>query len=95
MDYQKIKKNNKILCVNCQLEFDQESDYLAHYHSEIHRYNVKRKLVGLQPLSMNEYSLSIFFEEFRVSRRQKLQKLCHIRVLLLDMLQEVFEQWNI
>lgn len=73
MDYQKIKKNNKILCVNCQLEFDQESDYLAHYHSEIHRYNVKRKLVGLQPLSMNEYSLSIFLKnlEFQEDRSSK------------------------
>jgi len=44
-------KQTNYQCVNCQLSFAIESDYLAHYHSEIHRYNIKRKLIGLQPLS--------------------------------------------
>lgn len=44
-------------CVNCQLQFDLEEEYLAHYRSEHHRYNIKRKLIGLQPLSLNEYCL--------------------------------------
>lgn len=38
-------------CVNCQLNFESEEMYIHHYKSEHHRYNIKRKLIGLPPLS--------------------------------------------
>jgi pre-60S factor REI1 len=42
-------------CVNCQLHFTEETSYKEHYKSEHHRYNVKRKLIGLVPLSLHDY----------------------------------------
>jgi pre-60S factor REI1 len=42
-------------CVNCQLHFSDETHYKEHYKSEHHRYNVKRKLINLPPLSLNDY----------------------------------------
>jgi pre-60S factor REI1 len=44
-------------CVNCQLHFSAELEYKEHYKSEHHRYNVKRKLIGLPPLSFKDYIL--------------------------------------
>jgi pre-60S factor REI1 len=46
--------------VNCQLHFDQELGYKEHYKSEHHRYNVKRKLIALPPLSLQDYILRTF-----------------------------------
>ena len=46
-------------CVNCQLTFPHEEDYKQHYRSEHHRYNIKRKLIGLPPLSLNDYTIRI------------------------------------
>jgi hypothetical protein len=42
-------------CVNCQIHFDNDFDYKEHYKSEHHRYNVKRKLIGLAPLTVKDY----------------------------------------
>lgn len=50
-------KTNNYQCVNCQLHFEVEEEYITHYKSEHHRYNIKRKLIGLPPLSFEEYNL--------------------------------------
>ena len=54
-------------CVNCQIQFESEVDYKTHYKSEHHRYNVKRKLIGLAPLSIQDYYLRNypFYIEFQ------------------------------
>ena len=62
-------------CVNCQIHFDSEVDYKDHYKSEHHRYNVKRKLIGLAPLSVQDYylrnySLNIEFQAEMSSKSQ-------------------------
>ena len=48
-------------CVNCQLPFPNEILYKEHYKSEHHRYNVKRKLIGLPPLNLHDYQTRYFF----------------------------------
>jgi pre-60S factor REI1 len=50
-------KTNNYQCVNCQIHFDIEENYMIHYKSEHHRYNIKRKLIGLPPLTFEEYHL--------------------------------------
>jgi pre-60S factor REI1 len=52
--------NTAYSCVNCRLNFDEESNYKLHYKSEHHRYNVKRRLIGLMPLSYEEYIVRTF-----------------------------------
>ena len=71
-------------CVNCELEFGVEADYISHYRSEHHRYNIKRKLIDLPPLSLADYQLRKprFYSEFeddQTSRQSSHQELhCEI-----------------
>jgi pre-60S factor REI1 len=44
-------KASNYQCVNCQISFGIEGDYISHYKSEHHRYNIKRKLIGLPPVT--------------------------------------------
>lgn len=66
-------KTNHYQCVNCQLNFDVEANYISHYKSEHHRYNIKRKLIGLPPLSFEEYHLRKFkdYAEFEDEKTSK------------------------
>ena len=50
-------QEGNFICVNCQMHFSEEASYKSHYKSEHHRYNVKRKLISLPPLSLHEYTL--------------------------------------
>ena len=50
-------QEGNFICVNCQMHFSEEASYKNHYKSEHHRYNVKRKLISLPPLSLHEYTL--------------------------------------
>lgn len=45
-----------IFCTNCRIEFDNEDNYKAHYKSEFHEYNIKRRLASLSPITESEYN---------------------------------------
>ena len=38
-----------LYCPTCLLSFSDNAAYKEHYKSELHQYNVKRKMVGLPP----------------------------------------------
>ena len=59
-------KNSKYCCVNCEEDFEEEEAYIAHYRSEHHRYNIKRKLIGLPPLGLANFQLRTVFVIFRI-----------------------------
>lgn len=42
-------------CPTCMLSFPNEKDYRMHYKSDLHLYNVKRGLVGLKPVTIEEF----------------------------------------
>ena len=42
-------------CSNCHYNIENEAEYKEHYKSDFHRYNIKRKLVNLQPTSYETY----------------------------------------
>jgi hypothetical protein len=42
-------------CSTCMLSFGNEKEYKAHYRSELHMYNVKRGLVGLKCVSIEQF----------------------------------------
>lgn len=44
-------------CNTCGGEFTSSSLYRAHYRSDWHRYNIKLKLLGVEPISENEFLL--------------------------------------
>lgn len=46
-------------CVSCGLLFDTSAEQKAHFKSEFHRFNLKRKCVGLPPVSEEAYLASL------------------------------------
>ena len=45
------------LCVTCRHEIDSpENDYRLHYKTDFHRYNVKRRVAGLAPVTETEFA---------------------------------------
>ena len=46
-------------CVSCGLLFDTSSEQKIHFKSEFHRFNLKRKCVGLPPVSEEAYQASL------------------------------------
>lgn len=47
--------NHTFFCSNCQFNIEDEKSYKMHYKSDFHRYNIKRKLLALQPASYEQY----------------------------------------
>ena len=52
-------------CITCCVQFDNIEDYRAHFQSEWHCYNLKRKVAGLPPVT------KIDFEERKALAEQK------------------------
>lgn len=46
-------------CVSCGLLFDTSAEQKAHFKSDFHRFNLKRKCVGLPPVSEEAYLASL------------------------------------
>jgi hypothetical protein len=47
--------HNNFFCSNCQFNIEDEKQYKSHYKSDFHRYNIKRKLLNLQPATYEQY----------------------------------------
>ena len=43
-------------CSNCAVCFCTEEDYRQHYRSDFHRYNVKRRMVGLLCATLEQFN---------------------------------------
>lgn len=50
-------------CPTCFLSFPEEQTYKLHYKSDLHLYNVKRKLVGLKPATIEKFSTRTFYKK--------------------------------
>ena len=46
---------SNLFCSNCKIEIKNNEEMKGHYKSEFHRYNIKRQLVSLPPLSFDQY----------------------------------------
>ena len=42
-----------LFCPTCNITFETEEEFKLHYHSDLHHYNMKRKIVGLKPASLD------------------------------------------
>jgi len=57
---------NRFTCVSCKLLFPSHSDQVEHYKGEFHRFNLKRKVAELPPVTLEVYekkmqSTSLFY----------------------------------
>ncbi len=44
-----------LFCPTCNIGFEKEDSFKLHYHSDIHHYNMKRKIVGLRPATEEQF----------------------------------------
>ena len=44
-----------LLCTSCKIDVRGEDGLRTHYKSDFHRYNIKRNLVQLPPVSLEVY----------------------------------------
>jgi len=47
--------SKKIYCTSCEIYIEGQEEYKAHFQSDFHKYNSKRKLVSLAPISMADF----------------------------------------
>ena len=59
-------------CVSCEINFKTEKEHKEHYKSEVHRYNLKRKMVNLPPVSEERFLNSIAGKLSRAKKHQDL-----------------------
>ena len=58
-------------CLSCEMNFTTEQDHKIHYRSELHQYNLKRKMVNLPPISEDRFKKSLTGKLKRVQKYQK------------------------
>lgn len=46
-----------LYCPTCLLSFQDNETYKAHYKSDLHNYNMKRKLLNLRPANPEEFEI--------------------------------------
>ena len=51
-----FNKDTLLNCTNCGIALSSEEDYKMHYKSEFHRYNIKRKVLGLKPATQEQFA---------------------------------------
>ena len=44
-----------IFCATCEINFDNQESYKAHYQTDFHQYNLKRRILKLSPLELEVY----------------------------------------
>ena len=44
-----------LCCPTCNVNFEKDDQFKLHYHSDIHHYNMKRKIVGLKPATEEQF----------------------------------------
>ena len=49
-------------CISCRVLFESADYQREHYKTDWHRYNLKRKLVELQPVTEDEFKLKVAFQ---------------------------------
>jgi len=45
----------KLTCIACRLEFTSFENQRQHYHTDWHRYNLKRKVANLPPVTLQNF----------------------------------------
>lgn len=52
-------QNKDYFCSTCVLAFQDNDTYKIHYKSDLHRYNIKRKMVKLPPVTPQQFSTKL------------------------------------
>ncbi|KAI8394226.1 C2H2 type zinc-finger-domain-containing protein [Radiomyces spectabilis] len=68
-------------CISCQVAFQSADSQRLHYRSDWHRYNLKRKVANLPPISNEQFQLKVNAKqeaETRVTETQQFKGYCDV-----------------
>jgi len=57
-------------CNACKMRFSQPEEQRSHYHTDLHRFNLKRQVAGLPPLSPNSFARKVEDAKAQLSGNQ-------------------------
>lgn len=46
-------------CQTCHVVFAGQEDHIAHHKSDYHRFNLKRKMINLQPVTLDQFNVKV------------------------------------
>jgi hypothetical protein len=49
-------QTNELYCATCSQHYPNTDSYKQHYKSDFHRYNIKRKMVKLVPVTLEQFN---------------------------------------
>lgn len=70
-----------LYCPTCNLSFEKEDQFKLHYHSDIHSYNMKRKIVGLKPATDEQFQKQLQKMHQEKEKTEKKNKSYYCEVL--------------
>ena len=59
---------NIFTCVSCEVGFNNSDEQRAHYKSDWHRYNLKRKVADLPAVSAQDFNERVKLQQAQVNR---------------------------
>eukprot|EP01112_Ceratiomyxa_fruticulosa_P021569 TRINITY_DN7634_c0_g7_i1.p1 TRINITY_DN7634_c0_g7~~TRINITY_DN7634_c0_g7_i1.p1 ORF type:complete len:381 (+),score=71.65 TRINITY_DN7634_c0_g7_i1:184-1326(+) len=54
-----MEDDKKLTCITCRLLFANSAEQVSHYKTELHRFNLKRKVVDLLPVTQEQFDLKV------------------------------------
>jgi pre-60S factor REI1 len=70
-----------LCCPTCNVNFEKDDQFKLHYHSDIHHYNMKRKIVGLKPATEEQFLKQIQKMQIEKEKTAKIQQSYYCDVL--------------
>ncbi|KAG1152681.1 hypothetical protein G6F37_003254 [Rhizopus arrhizus] len=61
-------------CISCQVAFQSAESQRNHYRSDWHRYNLKRKVVNLPPVTLNQFNAKAEAREAKEAEEKKVSE---------------------
>jgi len=51
--------DRRFSCISCQVILEDQDKHVAHHKSDFHRFNLKRKMINLPPVTMEQFNLKV------------------------------------
>lgn len=51
--------DRKFSCMTCHVVMDTADEHKAHHKSDFHRFNLKRKMINLQPVTQEQFNTKV------------------------------------
>ncbi|KAI8967457.1 C2H2 type zinc-finger-domain-containing protein [Mycotypha africana] len=72
-----VQRSEQYTCVACQIAFSSFSDQRNHYHTDWHKYNLKRKVAALSSLTAEQFNRKVLAQQARRSEELEKQDLVY------------------